>query len=42
MAAFMDLAASGGIRPASLITHRFGFEKAPEAYGLLSGKTEPH
>lgn len=35
MAAFLDLVADGKIQPAELITHRFPFSEAEEAFGLL-------
>ncbi len=34
--AVLDMMAAGRIDVSSLITHRFAFEKAPEAYGVLS------
>jgi threonine dehydrogenase-like Zn-dependent dehydrogenase len=43
MKAFLDLVAEGKVTPSKLITHRFGFEKALDAYDLLLGKSkEPY
>ena len=38
LAAFLDLLAAGEIDLASLITHRFPLDRAPEAYELISGE----
>jgi len=38
MASFLQLMASGRIDVRPLITHRFDFEKAPEAYDLIEGR----
>jgi predicted dehydrogenase/threonine dehydrogenase-like Zn-dependent dehydrogenase len=35
MAAFLDLVADGRIRPSELITHRFPFSRAEDAFGAL-------
>jgi threonine dehydrogenase-like Zn-dependent dehydrogenase len=35
MAAFLDLVADGKIQPAELITHRFPFSEAEQAFGIL-------
>jgi predicted dehydrogenase/threonine dehydrogenase-like Zn-dependent dehydrogenase len=41
--AFLDLVAAGKVTPSKLITHRFDFEKALDAYELLLGKSkEPY
>jgi predicted dehydrogenase len=40
MQAFLDLLAAKKIAPAKLITHRFGIERAREAYELLTGKRQ--
>lgn len=40
MEAFLDLVASGAVRPAGLITHRFDFDHATDAFALLSGGDE--
>jgi predicted dehydrogenase/threonine dehydrogenase-like Zn-dependent dehydrogenase len=37
--AFVDLLANGHVNVKPLITHRFPIEKAPEAYDLITGKT---
>lgn len=43
MQAFVDLVAMGKISPGKLITHRFAFDNALEAYELLLGKAhEPY
>lgn len=43
MEAFLGLIASGGVDLEPLITHRFAFEKAAEAYGIIQGeRTEPY
>ncbi|MBK8006565.1 MAG: Gfo/Idh/MocA family oxidoreductase [Gemmatimonadetes bacterium] len=39
--AFLDLLASGGVRVAPLITHRYGIAEATRAYDLLTGRREP-
>ena len=38
MQAFIDLVAMGKIQPLKLITHRFGFDDALDAYSVLLGK----
>jgi polar amino acid transport system substrate-binding protein len=41
--AFLDLVASGGVRTAPLVTHRFRIEEGARAYELIAGDTgEPH
>lgn len=40
--AFLDLVANRKVLVSPLLTHRFPIEQAPEAYRLLSGKTEQH
>lgn len=43
MEAFLDLVAGGSVRCAPLITHRYAFDNALDAYDLLSGKvSEPY
>ena len=43
MKAFLDLVAMGKLAPGKLITHRFLFDEALQAYDLLLGKvTEPY
>ncbi|MBQ2721585.1 MAG: Gfo/Idh/MocA family oxidoreductase, partial [Opitutales bacterium] len=43
MQAFVDLVSMGKITPSKLVTHRFDFENALDAYQLLLGKTgEPY
>src|SRR5690606_3040537 len=43
MQTFLELCAEGRVTPAKLVTHRFGFEKALDAYSLFEGKTgEPY
>jgi predicted dehydrogenase/threonine dehydrogenase-like Zn-dependent dehydrogenase len=43
MKAFLDLVAAGKVTPSKLITHRFDFENALDAYELLLGKSkEPY
>jgi polar amino acid transport system substrate-binding protein len=39
MAAFLDLVASGRVRIAPLISHRFPVDEAPKAYDVVLGKT---
>jgi len=39
MEAFVDLLAKGQVDVKALITHRFPIENAPEAYDLITGKT---
>lgn len=39
--AFLDLLASGGVRVAPLVTHRYGIVEATGAYDLLTGRREP-
>ncbi len=41
MEAVLDGMAAGTIDPQKATTHVFPLEKAPEAYGIISGKTEP-
>ena len=38
--AIVDLMAEGALDVSSLITHRFPIERAPQAYELITGKTE--
>ena len=40
MKAFLDLVAEGKVMPSKLVTHRFNFEDALDAYSLMLGKTE--
>jgi predicted dehydrogenase len=42
MQSFLDLIAAGKIEVADLITHRFAFERAPDAYAMLDGGAEPY
>lgn len=43
MQAFIDLVAMGRIQPSKLVTHRFAFDDALDAYALLLGKVhEPY
>ena len=43
MQAFVDLVSMGKVTPSKLITHRFDFENALDAYQMLLGKTgEPY
>lgn len=43
MQTFLELCAEGRVTPGVLVTHRFGFEKALDAYSLFEGKTgEPY
>lgn len=42
MEAFLDLLASGRMSVADLITHRFPFARANEAYTLLNSKADPY
>jgi predicted dehydrogenase/threonine dehydrogenase-like Zn-dependent dehydrogenase len=43
MQTFLELCAEGRVTPAALVTHRFGFDKALDAYSLFEGKTgEPY
>lgn len=39
---FLDLVASGRVRPERLTTHRFGIERAAEAFELILGGREPY
>ncbi|HEX5002656.1 MAG TPA: bi-domain-containing oxidoreductase [Bacteroidia bacterium] len=41
MEAFLRLIADNKIDPAKVITHRFDFNKAPEAYNLIVNRSEP-
>jgi len=41
MEAVLDMQASGAIDLAGLVTHRFAFDRAPEAYRLISSRSEP-
>jgi threonine dehydrogenase-like Zn-dependent dehydrogenase len=40
--AVLDMMAAGKIDVGPLITHRFAFEDAPQAYELISENTEPY
>jgi len=40
MSAFLQLVRDRRVHPSALTTHRFSVERAPEAYALVSGKTE--
>lgn len=42
MEAFLDLLASGRMSVGDLITHRFPFDRAADAYDLLQAHTEPY
>jgi len=42
MEAFLDLLASGRLSVSDLITHRFPFEQAADAYELLESRSEPY
>lgn len=43
IAAFLDLVAQGKVTPSKLVTHRFAFADALEAYEIMSGKKhEPY
>jgi predicted dehydrogenase len=43
MQTFLELCAEGRVTPSKLVTHRFEFEKALDAYALFEGKTgEPY
>jgi predicted dehydrogenase/threonine dehydrogenase-like Zn-dependent dehydrogenase len=42
MEAFLDLLASGRMSVADLITHRFPFDRAADAYALLESRSEPY
>jgi len=42
MRAFLDLVAEGKVTPSKLVTHRFDFEHALDAYELMFGKKEPY
>ncbi len=39
MVAFLDLVASGRVRPSALTTHRFPIERGADAYDIVSGKS---
>jgi len=39
--AALDLMASGRISPEKLISHRFSFDHAPQAYEMIASRTEP-
>ena len=41
MAAFLDLVQQGRIAPGRLVSHRFAFEKALDAYAMLDRKQQP-
>jgi predicted dehydrogenase/threonine dehydrogenase-like Zn-dependent dehydrogenase len=40
--AFLELVASGGVRPSLLTTHRFPIDQAPEAFELMLRGKEPY
>lgn len=40
--AFLDLAASGAVRPETLTTHRFAIDRAAEAFELILRGSEPY
>ncbi len=40
--AFLDMVGSGQLRPLELITHRFAFDDAPQAYDLVAERTQPY
>jgi len=42
MLAFLDLVAEGKVTPSKLVTHRFDFDNALDAYELMLGKKEPY
>ena len=43
MDAFLELLSQGGIDVGGLVSHRFGLDHAPEAYGLIEGRgREPY
>ena len=42
MRAFLDLVADGKVTPEKLVTHRFDFDNALDAYELMLGKKEPY
>lgn len=42
MEAVLDLMASGAFDPMPLVTHRYAFDEAPTAYGLIADRSEPY
>jgi polar amino acid transport system substrate-binding protein len=40
--AVLDMIAAGKVRPLDLVTHRFAFAEAAQAYELIAGRTEPY
>ncbi len=42
MAAFLQLVAEGKVTPAKLVTHRFKFDDALDAYSMMLNHTEPY
>ena len=42
MAAFLQLVAEGKVTPSKLVTHRFKFDDALDAYALMLNHTEPY
>lgn len=43
MQAFLELCAAGSVTPGALVTHRFSFDKALDAYALFQGESkEPY
>lgn len=42
MEAVLDLMASGAFDPLPFVTHRFPFEEAPQAYGMIADRSEPY
>ena len=42
IAAFLQLVAEGKVTPGKLITHRFGFDDALDAYDMMLKRTEPY
>lgn len=41
MEAVLDLMAAGVFDPVSLVTHRFEFDRAPQAYEMIASRSEP-
>jgi predicted dehydrogenase/threonine dehydrogenase-like Zn-dependent dehydrogenase len=41
MEAVLDLMAAGSLDPLPLVTHRFAFDDAPQAYAMIADRSEP-